>query len=201
MSEYFHHPATRPRDALALAHGAGSNANAPLLVAVAEALAAEGLLVMRFDLAFRCERPSGPPRPGDAARDQASLRQAAERLRGLVPGRVLLGGHSYGGRQATMLAAAEPEVAAGLLLLSYPLHPPHRPEKPRTAHLPQLRTPALFVHGARDPFGTLEEMREALKLIPAPAELAAVEGAGHDLKARGAVGRIVTCFQSWRLAL
>ncbi len=68
-----------------------------------------------------------------------------------------------------------------LLLLSYPLHAPGKPEQLRTAHFPKLNTPVLFVHGSRDPFGTLEEMRSAVKLIPAPVELLEVEGAGHDL--------------------
>ena len=92
-------------------------------------------------------------------------------MRQIVPGRVFLGGHSYGGRQASMLAASDPAVTPALLLLSYPLHPPRRPEQLRTAHFPDLRTPALFVHGVRDPFGSREEMEAALALIPA-ADLA-----------------------------
>ncbi len=96
----------------------------------------------------------------------------------------MLGGHSYGGRQATMLAAEEPEVADALLLLSYPLHPPEKPEQLRTAHFPQLQTPALFVHGTKDPFGTIEEMQAALKLIPAATQLMVAEKAGHALGAR-----------------
>jgi predicted alpha/beta-hydrolase family hydrolase len=103
-------------------------------------------------------------------------------LREICTGRVFLGGHSYGGRQATMLAAADPKAAYGLLLLSYPLHPPNRPEQLRTAHFPKLAVPAVFVHGARDPFGTLEEMRLALGLIPAPVMLVEIGRAGHDLK-------------------
>jgi predicted alpha/beta-hydrolase family hydrolase len=84
-----------------------------------------------------------------------------------------------------MLAAEDPSVAHALLLLSYPLHPPEKPQQMRTAHLPQLRVPALFVHGSRDPFGSLEEMQAALGLISAPAELLAIEGAGHDLSRGG----------------
>ena len=97
-------------------------------------------------------------------------------------GSVLLGGHSYGGRQASMLATEEPDVAAALLLLSYPLHPPGKPEQLRTAHLPNLRTPAVFVQGTKDEFGSIEEILAALDLIPAQTELVAVENAGHDLK-------------------
>src|SRR5579864_4729922 len=102
-------------------------------------------------------------------------------MRRQLSGRVFLGGHSYGGRQSSMLAASEPGVCDGLLLLSYPLHPPKRPDELRTVHFPKLRTPALFVHGTRDPFGTLAEMESTLMLIPAPTDLIPVDGAGHDL--------------------
>ncbi len=84
-----------------------------------------------------------------------------------------------------MLCAEEPELVAGLLLLSYPLHPPRRPEQQRTQHLPDLRTPTLFVHGTRDPFGTIEELQRAIKMIPAKTNLLTVEGAGHDLGFKG----------------
>jgi uncharacterized protein len=100
-------------------------------------------------------------------------------------GKIFLGGHSYGGRQSTILCADEPDLVCGLLLLSYPLHPPRKPDQLRTAHLPNLRTPSLFVHGTRDPFGSFEEMEKALALIPAKHELLEVEGAGHDLGFKG----------------
>jgi uncharacterized protein len=102
-------------------------------------------------------------------------------MRRLTPGRVFLGGHSYGGRMASMLAASEPGLVEALLLLSYPLHPPKRPDDLRTAHFPRLATPALFVHGACDGFGRLAEMEDALDLIPARSELLPVPGAGHEL--------------------
>jgi predicted alpha/beta-hydrolase family hydrolase len=88
-----------------------------------------------------------------------------------------------------MLCAAEPALASGLLLLSYPLHPPRKPEQLRIQHLPNLRTPSLFVHGTRDPFGSIEEMTKALQLIPAKTELMKVEGAGHDLGFKGKTER------------
>jgi predicted alpha/beta-hydrolase family hydrolase len=106
-------------------------------------------------------------------------------MRKVVSERIFLGGHSYGGRQSTMLCAAEPDLVTGLLLLSYPLHPPSKPEQLRTQHLPNLHTPSLFVHGTRDPFGSVEEMEKALKLIPARKELLKVEGTGHDLGLNG----------------
>jgi hypothetical protein len=181
---FLHRPASPTGDGLVLAHGAGSNANAPLLVALAEVLAARGLMVLRCDLPYRQARPGGPPGPGDAARDRAGLKNALEAMRGLGAGRVFLGGHSYGGRQATMLCADELGLAAGLVLMSYPLHPPGKPERRRVQHLPKLQTDALFVHGTRDPFGAIEEMEEALRLIPARTKLVVVEGAGHDLIVR-----------------
>ena len=104
----------------------------------------------------------------------------------LFPGRIFLGGQSYGGRQASMLVAEEPvaekkPLGDGLFLLSYPLHPPGHPEKPRTQHLPQIKVPVMFVSGTRDPFGTIDEIESARKLIPAKTLLLPVEGAGHDL--------------------
>ena len=198
---FLHDPDGGSSDGLVLTHGAGANCNAPLLVALAEAFCAAGVTVLRCDLLFRQARPQGPPPRGSAERDQQGLRAAVESVRRRVAGRVFLGGHSYGGRQASMLAAAEPGVAEALLLLSYPLHPPQRPDELRTAHFPRLETPALFVSGARDGFGTIAEMEAALKLIPARTELVTIAGAGHELapkKNREAVAkRVVEAFRSF----
>src|SRR5262245_49609746 len=106
-------------DGLVLTHGAGSDHNAPLLVALAGAFAASGITVLRCDLPYRQARRTGPPPRGAAAADQAGLRRAAQVLREIAPARLFLGGHSYGGRQASMLAAGDPGVADALLLLSY----------------------------------------------------------------------------------
>jgi predicted alpha/beta-hydrolase family hydrolase len=157
-----------------------------LLVAVATAFAEAGVTVLRCDLPFRQQRPHGPPYPAQAERDRTGLRCAVEALRKTISSSIFLGGHSYGGRQATMLAASEPQIGEGLLLLSYPLHPPGKPEQLRTAHFPNLRTPALFVHGSRDLFGSFEEMRSALELIPVRTQLLPIEGAGHELLRSGA---------------
>src|SRR5688500_6220673 len=119
-----HRPASPARDGLVLTHGAGGNCGAPLLVALGDAFAAAGVTVLRCDLPYRQARPKGPPFPSGAARDRDGLRQAVRELRWILPGRVFVGGQSYGGRQASMLAADEPGLADGLLLLSYPLHPP-----------------------------------------------------------------------------
>lgn len=195
---YLHTSVRAANDGLVLTHGAGANCEAPLLVALAEAFCDAGMSVLRCDLSFRQARPHGPPMRGSAERDQAGLRRAVEAMRKIVPGRVFLGGHSYGGRQASILAANAPGVVPALLLLSYPLHPPKKREEMRTAHFPSLQTPAMFVGGTRDGFGTIEEIREALKLIPARTELFSIEGAGHELmtaKNRGELPKkIATAF-------
>jgi hypothetical protein len=178
---FLHEPEHPNGNGLVITHGAGSNSDTTLLKAVAEAFAAAGLVTLRYDLPFRQQRPKGPPFPAQAERDREGLRRAVEALREIASGRVFLGGHSYGGRQATMLAAEEPGVADALLLLSYPLHPPRKPQQPRTGHFGSIQTPALFVHGTRDTFGTIEEMRAALALIPARTDLLEIEGAGHSL--------------------
>ncbi len=165
---------------LVLTHGAGSNRNAPLLAAIERALAENEVTVIRYDLPFRQARPNGPPRPSDAAADQAGLREQLELARGRG-GPVWLGGVSYGGRQASMLVAEDPAVADGLLLLSYPLHPPGKPAQLRTAHLPQIRVPTLAIQGSKDPFGSPEEIAAALKLISGRNSLVLLENAGHDL--------------------
>jgi predicted alpha/beta-hydrolase family hydrolase len=177
-----HRPAKGEGRGLALTHGAGGNRDAPLLVKMAEAFAMAGLCVLRCDLPFRQRRSKGPPSPSTAAADREGLRAAVMALRGLVPGAVFLGGHSYGGRQATMLAAEDPEIAAALLLFSYPLHPPGKPERLRTEHFLRLALPCVFVHGTRDAFGSPDELRRAVAAIPGPTRLITIDGAGHDLR-------------------
>jgi uncharacterized protein len=171
-----------PERGLVLTHGAGGNCSAPLLVAIATALCSAGLHVLRCDLPFRQRRLKGPPSPSSAAADREGLRLAVAAMRSLGPQRVGLGGQSYGGRQATMLAAETPGLAEALLLFSYPLHPPGKPERLRTEHFTRLRLPCVFVQGSADPFGSISELRDALALIPAATEVIAIEGAGHDLK-------------------
>jgi uncharacterized protein len=175
-----HAGASSATDGLVLTHGAGGNKDAPLLVAVAEAFAARGVTALRCDLPYRKARPRGAPSPAGAARDREGLRAALTLLRTKITGRLFLGGHSYGGRQASMLLAAEPTLASALLLQSYPLHPPGRATALRTAHLPQLRVPILFVHGITDPFATPAELESARALIPGPTRVLSVNG-GHDL--------------------
>ncbi len=178
---FLHQPATPDGSGLVLTHGAGANCGTLLLTTLADAFCAAGLTVLRCDLPFRQLRPHGPPPRGSAERDQTGLRAAVASMRSLVKGKIFLGGHSYGGRQASLVAASDPGLVDCLLLLSFPLHPPKRPEELRSKHFPSLRTPAFFVHGTRDGFGSPEEMETALKLIAAPARLILVASAGHEL--------------------
>ena len=179
-----HRPPGPSARGLVLTHGAGSDCEAPLLRAIADAFARAGVVVLRCDLPFRQARPVGPPSPATATRDRDGLRRAVTVLRSVVNGHISLGGHSYGGRQASVLLAEEPALAETLMVLSYPLHPPRRPRELRTEHFRALHTPTLFVHGSRDPFGSLGELNKAIQLIPARTMLVTVEGVGHDL-ARG----------------
>lgn len=192
-SGFLHLPPSSPRDALVLTHGAGGNCQAALLVAVASAFSSIGLTVLRCNLAFRQQRTHGPPFPTKASEDRHGLAEAVGEIRRIAPGRIFLGGHSYGGRQASILASENPGIADALLLLSYPLHPPNKPHQLRTAHFPNLHTPALFVHGTKDPFGTIEELQAALELIPLSPRLSIVERAGHDLaQGRFDIANLVT---------
>ena len=178
---YLHHAGKGSGGFLVITHGAGGNCSAPLLVALAEKFAALGLTVLRCDLPYRQRRPRGAPSTSDAKMDQAGLRRAVELMRNQFAGRGFLGGSSYGGRQASMLVVAEPTLVDGLLLLSYPLHPPGRPAQLRTAHFPSLRTPTLFVSGTKDTFGSIEELEGAINLISARTKLVAIAGAPHGL--------------------
>lgn len=198
---WLHEPAAPNGEAILLTHGAGADCNSKLLVALANAFEGIGTTVLRFDLPFRQERPHGPPRFGSAARDREGIRRTAAAMRQRTSGRMFLGGHSYGGRQSSMLLADEPETADGLLLLSYPLHPPRKADELRTSHFPKLTRAALFVHGTRDPFGSIGEMRSAIALIPGRHEMLAIDGAGHDLAGKSGhdelAERVVAEFQAF----
>lgn len=205
---FLHRPESPSGDSLILTHGVGGNAQMGLLVALAEAFAGAGFAVLRCELPFRQQRPYGPPRPSDAVRDREGLKHAVAAMRKFFPGRLFLGGQSYGGRQASMLVAEtpvveQPKLADGLLLLSYPLHPPGHPEKPRTQHLAHIEIPVMFVSGTHDPFGTIDEIESARQFIPAKTLLLPVDGAGHDLgfagkKKREALpGLVLAAFQKF----
>jgi len=198
---FLHEPSPPTGGTIVLTHGAGANCQSILLVKMSNAFAASGFAVLRFDLPFRSERPHGPPSPGSASRDRDGLRRAVALMKERASGPVFLGGHSYGGRQSTILVSEDSQLVDGLLLLSYPLHPPRKPDQLRTSHFPKLNKPTFFVHGSRDPFGTISEMKSALKLIPAAHTLFEVDGAGHDLLIKKSIGelpvRVASEFQTF----
>ncbi len=180
---YLHFTTGKSVGSLALTHGAGGNCRSPLIANVAQHWAAHGVTVLAFDLAFRRAKPSGPPHPSKASGDRESIVAAVRLLGDRATGPLLMGGHSYGGRQASMIAAEQPDLASGLVLFSYPLHPPKKPEKSRTAHFPELRIPTLFVSGTKDPFGTPRELSNAIAMVPSKTACIEILGAGHDLSA------------------
>ena len=174
-----HEPEGVPRGAVLLTHGAGGNRDSPILVKICDEWAARGWLAIRFDLPFRRRRPKGPP-SGSAVADQAGIVEAVAFARTLTAGPVLAGGHSYGGRMTSM-AVADGLPVDVLTLFSYPLHPPGKPERARTEHLPRIGVPTVFTHGTSDAFGTIAEVRDAAALVGAPTEVVEVTGARHDL--------------------
>jgi hypothetical protein len=178
--------------ALLLTPGAGSSASHSSLVALEAALAP--LPVTRIDFPYRREGRKAPDRAPKliaCVRDEAAALAASAEV---DPARLVLGGRSMGGRMCS-LAVAEGLPAAGLVLISYPLHPPGKPENLRTAHFPMLGVPCLFVSGERDAFGTREEFDEHVGAIPGRVTQVWVPKAGHDLKGKDTV--IVDAVQHW----
>ncbi|MCX8554931.1 alpha/beta family hydrolase [Mycolicibacterium mucogenicum] len=174
-----HEPDGTPTGVVLLTHGAGSNRDAPLIIRICDEWARHGWLAIRYNLPYRRRRPKGPP-SNSAASDQQGIVEAIEFAHTLTDGPVVAGGHSYGGRMTSMVAAQGADLAA-LTLFSYPLHPPGKPERARTEHLGQIKVPTVFTHGTADPFGSIDELTAAAQLIPAPTELIEITGARHDL--------------------
>lgn len=175
-----HEPAGEPIGAVLLTHGAGGNRDSPLLIKLCDQWAGRGWLAIRYDLPYRRRRPKGPP-SGSATADQDGIAEAVAFARTSTDGPVIAGGHSYGGRMTSMAVADGGVVVDVLALSSYPLHPPGKPERARTEHLPRIAAPTVFTHGTSDPFGTLDELRAAAALIPAATEIVEITGARHDL--------------------
>jgi predicted alpha/beta-hydrolase family hydrolase len=174
-----HAPKGKARGTVLLTHGAGGNRDSAMLIKLCDEWARRGWLAVRYDLPYRRRRPKGPP-SGSAKADQAGIVEAVELARADAEGPVVAGGHSYGGRMTSMAVAEGLEVDA-LTLFSYPLHPPGKPERARTEHLPRITVPTVFTHGTSDPFGTIDELRAAVALVGAATELVEVTGARHDL--------------------
>jgi predicted alpha/beta-hydrolase family hydrolase len=181
-----HQPSGTASGVVVLTHGAGGNRDSALLQQVCDEWARRGWLAVRYNLPYRRRRPTGPP-SGSAASDRAGIVEAIAVCRGLADGPLIAGGHSYGGRQTSMVVAggeALPTEVDVLTLFSYPVHPPGKPERPRTEHLPDITVPTVFTHGTSDPFGTMGELRDAAALISAPTEVVEISGARHDLRSK-----------------
>lgn len=163
-----------------LAHGAGAAMDSRGMTDLAERLAARGIRVVRFEFAYMAARRSGQRKPPPRA---DTLLGEYRAVLAELGGRPVVGGRSMGGRVASMIAG-DPEVA-GLACISYPWHPPAKPDQPRVAHLAALRTPTLIVQGTRDPFGSPDEVAE-YDLSPA-IELLWLDDGDHDLRPRKAV--------------
>jgi predicted alpha/beta-hydrolase family hydrolase len=175
-----HEPAGAASGVVVLTHGAGGDRDSALLQRLCDEWARRGWLAVRYNLPYRRRRPKGPP-SGSAATDRAGIVEAITVCRGLANGPLIVGGHSYGGRQTSMVIAAKEVQVDVLTLFSYPVHPPGKPERARTEHLPDIGVPTVFTHGTSDPFGTAEELRNAAALIPAPTQIVEIAGARHDL--------------------
>lgn len=179
-----------------LTPGAGRGREHRTLVAVEEAVAP--LPVARVDFGYRREGRKAPDRAPKLIACIAAEAAALAAAAGVAPERVVLGGRSMGGRMCSM-AVAEGLPALGLVLLSYPLHPPGRPDRLRTEHLPALDLPCLFVGGTRDAFGTPDELEAATALIAGPVTHVWLDGAGHDPK--GSDGVIAAAVANWLAGL
>jgi len=158
---------------------------------MAEAFAGAGFTVLRCDLPFRQARSYGPPRPGGAERDRDGLRNAVAALQKLGCGPMFLGGHSYGGRQATMLCAEEPDLVVDCCCL-VPAASSTQAGAASSTAFASIAGAGLVRAWDADPFGSIEEMESALKVIPAKTELLKIDGAGHDLGSRQS-----RCRKSW----
>lgn len=174
-----HEPDGTPAGVVALTHGAGGSRESPMLTALCDEWARRGWLAVRYNLPYRRRRPKGPP-SGSSATDIEGIVEAVALVRELADGPVIAGGHSYGGRLTSMAVADGLELDV-LTLFSYPLHPPGKPERARTEHLPRITVPTVFTHGTADPFGTLDEIQPAAALIGAATAIVEVTGARHDL--------------------
>jgi uncharacterized protein len=174
-----HEPDGTPSGVVVLTHGAGGSRESPLLKRVCDEWARRGWLAVRYNLPYRRRQTKGPP-SGSGATDRLGIAEAVAAARRLADGPVIAGGHSYGGRQTSMAVADGLDVSV-LTLFSYPVHPPGKPDKPRTEHLPRIGVPTVFTHGTSDPFGTIEEVHAAAELIPVPTDVVEITGARHDL--------------------
>ncbi|MGH9014722.1 MAG: alpha/beta hydrolase family protein [Acidimicrobiia bacterium] len=185
---------TRGADrAVLLAHGAGSDKEARVLVEVAASLARAGVPSLRFDYPYRVAGKRAPDRP--AVLDAATRAAAADLAKGagLPPDRLVLGGRSMGGRYCSLITgdADDPVRALGLLLLGYPLHPAGKPDRLRIEHFPRISVPCLFVSGTRDSLAGQAALEKATRAIKGPVAFHWLESADHGYRPLKASGRTV----------
>lgn len=181
--------------ALLLAPGAGASSDHHTLVALEEALAP--LPVGRMDFPYRRAGRKAPDRAPVAVAAVVEEAGLLADSAGVEPDAIALGGRSFGGRMCSM-AVAEGLPAAGLVLLSYPLHPPGKPDRLRIEHFASLTVPCLFISGAKDPFGSPEEFETHTTAIPGPVTHVWLPG-GHD--PRNADGPIADAVKEWLASL
>ncbi|MBB3605067.1 hypothetical protein FHT40_004751 [Mycolicibacterium sp. BK556] len=175
-----HEPNGAPAGVVMLTHGAGGSRESPLLIRLCDEWASRGWLAVRYNLPYRRRRPKGPP-SGSAAGDRDGIVEALTLASTLAKGPVIAGGHSYGGRMTSMVAAEHSDLLDVLTLFSYPLHPPGKPDRLRTEHFGAITVPTVFTHGTSDPFGSIDEVREGARAIAGPVEIVEITGARHDL--------------------
>ena len=170
---------------LVFAHGAGAGERHPFMIAFGRGLAARGIDVVTFNFPYMEQKrrvPDKAPVLEQRFREVISEARSGDRQRR----RLFIGGKSMGGRMATHLAAhGDIEGLEGVIALGYPLHPPGKPDQPRTAHLPAITSPWLIVQGEHDVFGTPSELEPVIATMQAPVTLHVVRGGDHSLKVRG----------------
>ena len=203
VSGVLHVPTKRSGTTLILGHGAGTDMTAPLLIAVAEGLAARGVTVLRFNFLYK---ELGKKAPDAWPLLELVYLAAIEAMRAEKPKRLFLGGKSMGGRVASMLAAKE-IACDGLVFLGYPLHPAGHPEKLRDAHLPQIKAPMLFIEGTRDALCDLALLRPILARLKKRASISVhvIDGGDHSFDLLKSAGRtresvhaeIITAIHGW----
>jgi len=186
---------TRPSVAgLILTPGASAGRDNSCLVAIDDALKTAAVRVDRIDFPYHLAGRRAPDRPPVLIATVVSAADALAAELGVPTRRIALGGRSMGGRMCSM-AVAEGLPAAALVLISYPLHPPGKPDRPRTEHLGSLDIPCLFVSGTRDAFGTPDELEAATASIPGPVTHVWIEGGDHGLRRRD--DQVAAAVASW----
>ena len=183
---------------LVLTPGAGAGSDQPSLVAIEQALAPAGVRVDRIDFPYRLAGKKAPDRPPVLLATVIDAASALAAELGVDGRAIAVGGRSMGGRMCSM-AVADGMVAAALVLVSYPLHPPGKPERLRTEHFEAITVPCLFVSGTRDSFGTREELESATAAIPGPVTHVWIEGGDHGLRRKDA--EVADHVRDWFLEL